>query len=27
MEYVIVFSTAAMIALYARIIGRCLRNA
>jgi len=27
MEYVIVFTTAAMIALYARIIGRCLRNA
>src|SRR5437762_501519 len=26
MEYVIVFTTAAMIALYARIIGRCLRN-
>jgi len=27
MECVIVFTTAAMIALYARIIGRCLRNA
>jgi len=27
MEYVIVFTTAAMIAFYARIIGRCLRNA
>jgi len=26
MEYVIVFTTAAMIALFARIIGRCLRN-
>jgi hypothetical protein len=27
MEYLIVFSTAAMIALYARIIGRCLHEA
>jgi len=27
MESVIVFTTAAMIALFARIIGRCLRNA
>jgi hypothetical protein len=27
MEYLIVFSTATMIALYARVIGRCLHDA